>query len=72
MCTYIYDHGHLIMGDLNVIQCNKFIKLMKCGTKFRTPSCTNINAILKQFTYDLDLYIYQISSSYNKPRAYFN
>ena len=45
---------------------------MKFGTKFRIPSKTNISAILKQFTYDLDLYIYKISSYYNKPIAYFN
>ena len=44
---------------------------MKYGIKYRTLSCTNINAILKQFTYDLDLHIYKISS-YNKPIAYFN
>ena len=45
---------------------------MKYGTKFRIPSKTNINAILKQFTYDLYLYIYKISIYYNKSTAYFN
>ena len=43
---------------------------MKYGT--RTPFTTNINNILKQFTYDTDLHIYKISLSYNKPIAYFN
>ena len=52
------------------MQSNKLKTLMKYGTKFITPSCTN--AILKQFTYDLDLYIYELSSSYHKSIAYFN
>ena len=61
-----------ISGDLNIIHSIKLKKLTKYGTKFRTPSCTNSNTILKQFTYNLDLYVYKISSYYNKPIAYFN
>ena len=45
---------------------------MKYGFNFRAPCRTNINDILKQFTYDPDLCTYKISSPYNKPIAYFN
>ena len=45
---------------------------MKYGTKFRTPFSTNVNDILKQFTCDIDFYIYKTASSYNKSITYFN
>ena len=45
---------------------------MKNGTKYRLPSHSNANSILKQLTYDLDLFIYKISVSYNKPIEFFN
>ena len=54
------DHDHIITSDLNIIQSNKLKQLMKFSAKFRIPSKTNINAILKQFIYDLDLTIYKI------------
>ena len=57
------DHGH-IKGDSNIINFNTLKNLMKNGTKFRNSSCTNINDIIKQFTYGIDLVIYK--ASYNK------
>ena len=54
------DHGHTIIGYLNEIQFTNLKKLMKYDTKFRTLSSTNINNILKQFTYNIGLYIYKI------------
>ena len=50
------DHWHIIMGDLNIIVFHKLKKLMKHGIKFRIPSCTSINAILKQFSYDIGFF----------------
>lgn len=39
---------------------------MVYGNKFRLPSKSNINTIVKQFTYDSDLFIYKLSILYNK------
>ena len=44
---------------------------MKFDNKFKTPSGTHINDMLKQLTYDIDLYIQKVSSYYDKPVAYF-
>ena len=38
----------------------------------KPPSSTHINDVLKQLTYDIDLYIQKESSYYNKPVVYFN
>ena len=45
---------------------------MKNCTKYRLPSNTNTNSILKQLACDLDLFIYKLSVSYNKPIAFLN
>ena len=45
---------------------------MKFGTKFRLPSHNKVTSIVKQFTYVLDLFIYKVVVSFNKPAAYFN
>ena len=45
---------------------------MKFSTKFRLPSHNKIPFIIKQLTYDLDLFIYKVAVSFNKPVAYFN
>ena len=44
---------------------------MKYDTEFRPLSSTSINDLIEKLTYDLDLYMYKIPSSYNKPVAYF-
>ena len=66
------DHGHILTGNLKIINNLQLNKLMKNGMKYRLPSHTNANSILKQLTYDLDLFIYKISVSYNKPIEFFN
>ena len=64
------DHRYIITGDLKIIQHirmknemvpNEWIPnectIMKNGTKFQPPSCTNMNDIIKKL-YNLDLYRY--------------
>ena len=43
---------------------------MKNGTKNILFSDTDANSVLKQLTYDLDLFIYWLSVSYNKSIAF--
>ena len=45
---------------------------MKFGTKFRFSSHNKVTSTVKQLTYDLDLFIYKVAVSFNKPIAYFN
>lgn len=45
---------------------------MEFGTKYRLTPKFIINSILKEFTYDIYLFMYKISFSCKKPNAYFN
>ena len=45
---------------------------MKNGTRYRLSSHTNANSTLKQLMYDLELFIYKLSVSSNKPITFFN
>ena len=65
-------NGHILIGNLKIINNLQLHKLMKNGTKYRLSSHTNANSILKKLIYDLDLFIYKLSTSYNKPIAFFN
>ena len=65
------DHGHIITGNLNIVNDLKLRKLMGYGTKFRLSSRLSVKQMMQQFTYDLDLLIYKISAYYNKPIQYF-
>lgn len=45
---------------------------MDYGIKYKLPSKFNINYIIKQFKYDIGIFIYKIAISYNKLIEYFN
>ena len=64
------DNAHSIIGNLKIINNFQFNKLMKNDIKYRLPSDISVNSIMKELTYDLDLFIYKISVSYNKHVAF--
>lgn len=66
------NHGHIVTGNLNIVDDYLLRKFMCYGTKFRLPSKSTYKQIIAQFTYDIDLFIYKISVSYNKPIAFFD
>ena len=53
------DHDPILTGSLKIINNLQFNELMKNGTKYRLPSDTNVNTIIKQLACDLDLLIYR-------------
>lgn len=56
----ISTHGTIITGDLNVVENDNLHLLMNYGTKFRIEFKYTVNLVLKQFSLDLDLFIYKI------------
>lgn len=66
------EHGHIITGDLNIVENKKLRNFMILGTKFRLPSNYNSESIILKFIYDLDFFIYKMAIKYNKPIQYFD
>lgn len=58
-------------GNFNIVNDITLRNLMSYGTKYRLSSKLNINSFIKQFTNDIDIFIYRILIFYNKPIAYF-
>ena len=65
-------NGYIITSNLKIINSPHLQKLMKFCAKFRLPSHNQVSSVVKRITYDLDLYAYKVTVSFNKPVAYFN
>ena len=66
------DHGHIITGDLNIINNNKLRKLISKGPKYREPALINWKDARNQITIGLDQYIDQVTSDKGLNKAYFS
>lgn len=65
-------HGHIITGDLNIVESPILKHLMLKGTKYRLPMYFNFKSILRTLAMDLDKFIYSIAFKYNAPLESFN
>ena len=64
------DHfGHVITGDLNIIQEPGLRKICSYGTKFRDVPCFNLSSIKNQFCTNLKTLINKISRKYRIPSS---
>lgn len=66
-------YEYIIIDNLNIVNDISLKKLMDYdGTKYRIFSKFWIKSIITQFSYDIDLFNYKLSISYNKFIEYFN
>ena len=55
-------HGHIVTGDLRIVQNNKLRKLISKGPKFREPRFLNLNKCLNAVCSGLDEFIQKTTS----------
>ena len=66
------DHfGHVITGDLNIIQEPGLRKMCSYGTKFRDVPCFNLSSVKNRFHTNLGTLIGKISRKYKIPKSAF-
>ena len=64
--------GHVITGDLELIQDSSLRRLCSYGTKFRENPVLNIGKIKSQFSENVDAFIVKVSRKLNIPRSAFH
>ena len=60
-------HGHIVTGNLNIIEDTTLKQYMKFGSKFRMESHINVGATIRSFSKELDLYILKCAYKYTWP-----
>ena len=63
--------GHVITGDLNIIQEPGLRKMCSYGTKFRDVPCFNLSSVKNRFHTNLGTLIGKISRKYKIPKSAF-
>jgi len=66
------DFGHIVTGDLNIINHEQLKNIMSYGTKYRIPTYSTIKKILQQLHHDLDYFIYKVAIKNNQTIELFN
>lgn len=61
------QYGHVVTGNLNIVQDHFLAEIMNLGAKFRLPNATSKQAIINIFKKDLDIFIHSLSSYYGYP-----
>ena len=60
-------HGHIITGDLNIIDDTNLRKFMSYGTKYRLSKCNNVKNIFLGIKLDIDKFVYRTACYYSYP-----
>ena len=61
--------GHVVTGDLNIIEDSGLRELCSFGTKFRENPVINIAKIKSQFVKNIDSFITKISRKFSTPKS---
>ena len=59
------DHGHIVTGDLRIIENDKLRKLMSKGPNYREPKTINFNKCLKAIESALSITVDKLKNKYN-------
>ena len=66
------NHGHIITGDLRIVEDAKLRKLLSYGPNFREPKCINYNRCKNEIINSLDDFINSLSERYKVDIQNFN
>ena len=65
-------HGHVITGDLNIVDNSLLRNIMIFGAKFKLPSKLTFNKIIASVISDLNKFIYKLAVQFSYPIEAFN
>jgi len=65
-------HGHVVTGNLNIVNNECLKNIMKFGCKFKLPSKLSFRRIIASISSDLDIFIYKTALQFSYPVEGFN
>ena len=65
-------HNHIVSGDINILEDDELINILKFGSKFRLSPKLSIHNILTNISNRINVYIHRLSFRFNINIGHFN